>query len=142
MTKKEIKNIIDPIHEKLVSRKQQLSDEEIYQLFNVIESISNDLDDCQDVIKKYEATIDKLKGEKPNPQFNSSNQSQSEDNKNQESSSDHSSEKERRARQPKKPRERKSKRKASLVIHRQEYCQIDTSTLPGDAIFKGYKSFN
>lgn len=137
MTKKEIKKIIDPLYEKLLSGDQEEIVGAINQLFNLFETMMNDMTDYQDEVQRLKDTIDKLMGEQGKPTFKKSKKDK--DDEKGENDTDHSSEKERNARKPKKPRQRKKKRKSKMTIHRKEYCQIDPSTLPNDALFKGYK---
>jgi len=137
VTKKEIKKIIDPLYEKLLAGKKEEVIAAVNQLFNLFETMMNDMTDYQDEIQRLKDTLDKLMGEQGKPTFKKSKKDQ--DDEKEDHETDHSSEKERHARKPKKPRQRKKKRKSKLTIHREEYCQIDLSTLPDDVIFKGYK---
>jgi hypothetical protein len=99
----------------------------ISQLLNLVEALSADLRDAQAEIQRLRDEINRMKGEQGKPKIKA--------NTPKPPRVDYSSEKERR--KPK-PRQKRAK-KATLTIHREQTLEVDKTSLPPDAKFKGYE---
>jgi hypothetical protein len=99
----------------------------ISQLLNLVEALSADLRDAQAEIQRLRDEINRMKGEQGKPKIKA--------NTPKPPRVDYSSEKERR--KPK-PRQKRAK-KATLTIHREQTLEVDKTSLPPDAEFKGYE---
>jgi len=95
--------------------------------FAIIEILSEENVTQNAEIQMLRDEINLLKGEQTKPNIRGSKKN-----------NDISSESERKQRTPQKNRETNS-RKDKLEIHQTETCKIDRSTLPEDAVFKGYR---
>ncbi len=98
-------------------------------LLNLVELLVKDNDELREENQKLRDEINRLKGEQGKPNI----RKQTKDNK------DISSEFERKSRGKKKKKKSK-KKKHKIKIDHVETCEIDKSSLPHDAIFKGYNS--
>jgi hypothetical protein len=99
----------------------------ISRLLNLVEALSADLRDAQAEIQRLRDENNRLKGEQGKPKIKA--------NTPKPPRVDYSSEKERR--KPK-PRQKRAK-KATLTIHREQTLEVDKTSLPPDAEFKGYE---
>jgi hypothetical protein len=99
----------------------------IVRLMNLIEAVTSDLRDAQAEIQRLRDEINRLKGEQGKPKVKA--------NTRKPPRVDYSSEQERR--KPK-PRQKRAK-KAKLEIHREQTLEVDKTSLPSDAEFKGYE---
>jgi len=99
----------------------------ISRLLNLIEDLSADLRDAQAEMQRLRDENNCLKGEQGKPKIKA--------NTPKLSRVDYSSEKERR--KPK-PRQKRAK-KATLTIHREQTLEVDKTSLPPEAEFKGYE---
>ena len=99
----------------------------IIRLMNLIEAVSADLRDAQAEIQRLRAENNRLRGEQGKPKIKG--------NKPKPPQSNYSSEQERRKPKPR----RKRSKKATIKIHREQTLEVDKSTLPEDAEFKGYE---
>lgn len=99
----------------------------IVRLMNLIEAVSADLRNAQAENQRLRDENNRLKGEQGKPKIKG--------NKPKPLPSNYSSEQERR--KPK-PRQKRSK-KATIKIHREQTLEVDRTTLPEDAEFKGYE---
>jgi hypothetical protein len=99
----------------------------IRRLLNLVEQLTGDLRAAQAEAQRLRDEVNRLKGEqgKPNIKGNRSKQP-----------SDHSSEQERKQGKA----HSKSSKKAEIPINREEVVEVDKSTLPKDAEFKGYEA--
>jgi len=102
----------------------------IGHLLNLIEDLSADLRDARAEIQRLRDEVNRLKGEQGKPTIKPNVKS----GKPKPPRANHSSEKERRKPQP---REKRPKQVA-LAIHREETLEVDKTTLPADAEFKGH----
>jgi hypothetical protein len=102
----------------------------IGHLLNLIEDLSADLRDARAENQRLRDEVNRLKGEQGKPTIKPNVKS----SQPKPPRTDHSSEKER---SKPKPREKRAK-KAALTIHREETLEVDKSSLPADAEFKGY----
>ena len=96
-------------------------------LFAIIEILSEDINTLKAEIQKLRDEINLLKGEQTKPNIRGSIKND-----------DISSEKERKQLKPLKNRESNS-RIDKTEVHNTETCNADRSTLPKDAVFKGYR---
>ena len=103
----------------------------LHTLLNLVESLAEENALLKGDNQKLRDEINRLKGEQGTPSIRK--QSKDEPLAN----NDHSSEKEHKK---KKPKKKKSKKKSKLKIDKTIKCEIDKSSLPDDAIFKGYES--
>ena len=95
-------------------------------LFSITEEQNKEIEYLKSENQKFRDENNLLKGEQTKPEIRGSKKNE-----------DISSEKERKERMPKKPRESNS-RKDKIEIHHTETCKVDRSTLPDDAVSKGY----
>ena len=95
-------------------------------LFAIVEILSKESIAQKEQIQMLRDEINLLKGEQTKPNFRGSKKKD-----------DISSEDERNQRKPQKNRESNS-RINKIEIHQTETCKADKSTLPEDAVFKGY----
>jgi hypothetical protein len=100
----------------------------IIRLMNLIEAVSADLRDAQVEIQRLRDENNRLRGEQGKPKIKG--------NKPKPPRSNYSSEQERRKPKPR----RKRAKKATIKIHREQTLEVDKTTLPQDAEFKGYES--
>jgi hypothetical protein len=101
----------------------------IHRLLNLIEKLSADLRDSQAENQRLRDEIHRMKGEQGKPKGKANAP------KLPVAASDHSSEKERH-----KPRRRsKGSKKAVIQIDREKVVEVDRTSLPVDAEFKGYE---
>lgn len=101
----------------------------LFSLINLIEQLSSENRQLKDEIQQLRDENNRLKGEQGKPEIKP----------NSKNKKDVSSEKERKQKTAKNKRKRKSKLN-KIAIDRTEKCYIDKSTLPKDAIFKGYST--
>jgi len=99
----------------------------IVRLVNLIEAVTTDLRDAQAEIQCLRDENNRLKGEQGKPKVKA--------NTSKLPRVDYSSEQERRK---SKPRQKRAK-KAKLEIHREQTLEVDKTSLPLDAKFKGYQ---
>jgi hypothetical protein len=99
----------------------------IVRLMNLIEAVSADLRDAQAEIQRLRDENNRLRGEQGKPKIKG--------NKPKPPRSNYSSEQERRKPKPR----RKRAKKATIKIHREQTLEVDKTTLPEDAEFKGYE---
>jgi hypothetical protein len=99
----------------------------IIRLMNLIETVSADLRDAQAEIQRLRDENNRLRGEQGKPKIKG--------NRPKPRRSNYSSEQERRKPKPR----RKGAKKATIKIHREQTLEVDKSTLPEDAEFKGYE---
>jgi hypothetical protein len=97
-------------------------------LFAIVKMLSEEIVTLKAEIQMLRDAINLLKGEQTKPNIRGSKKND-----------DVSSEYERNQRKPQKNRESNS-RIDKLEIHQTETCKADKSTLPKDAVFKGYGS--
>jgi Transposase IS66 family len=97
-------------------------------LFTIVEMLSEEIVTLKAEIQMLRDEINLLKGEQTKPNIRGSKKND-----------DISSEYERNQRKPQKNRESNS-RIDKIEIHQTETCKADKSTLPEDAVFKGYGS--
>ena len=95
-------------------------------LFAIIEMQNEEIESLKAENQRLRDEVNLLKGEQTKPKIRGSKRN-----------GDISSEKERRTKKSKKTRESNS-RKDKIEIHQTETCRVDRSTLPDDAVFKGY----
>ncbi len=95
-------------------------------LLNVAESQQSEILGLKDIIQQLKDEINKLKGEQAKPKFKPKNKSK-----------DISSNRYQKKTKESKPKESKKKK---ISIDKKEFCKIDKSTLPSDAVFKGYET--
>jgi hypothetical protein len=100
----------------------------IVLLLNIVETCLKVIDDQKKEIQLLKDEINRLKGEQGKPTI----RSQKKDTRNI------SSEKERRSIGDNEKKEKPEKNK--MAIHETRLCPIDKTTLPADAVFKGYNS--
>jgi hypothetical protein len=93
-------------------------------LLNIVEQQSEQLEQFRQENQELKDEINRLKGEQGRPKFPKAKEP---------AAKDVSSEKKRR-----KKARKKGKKKPNIDIDRTEYRQVDKSTLPADAQFKGY----
>ena len=99
----------------------------IVRLMNLIEAVTSDLRDAQAEIERLRDEINRLKGEQGKPKIKA--------NTPKPPRVDYSSETERH-----KPKSRQKRRKrANLEIHREQTLEVEKTSLPPDAEFKGYE---
>lgn len=97
-------------------------------LLNGIEEFSDENETLVIENQRLKDEINRLKGEQGKPDIRANKKS-----------GNISSEEERKKDSP--PNKKKSKAKThKIIVHSEETCQINQSTLPGDAIFKGHDS--
>lgn len=97
-------------------------------LHDGVEQFYHEVEGLKEENQKLKDEINRLKGEQGKPNIRPQ----------KKAGGDHSSEKE-RALEKKRPTEKKSKKKKHKIeSHESRICKIDRSTLPPDAIFKGY----
>jgi len=94
-------------------------------LLNIIESQQSEISELKELVQQLRDEINRLKGEQGKPKFKPKNNSK-----------DISSEQHKKKR--KKESEKKQGKKNNISIDEKESCKIDKSTLPIDAVFKGY----
>jgi hypothetical protein len=99
----------------------------IIRLMNLIEAVSADLRDAQAEIQRLRDENNRLRGEQGKPKIKG--------NKPKPPRSNYSSEQERRKPKPR----RKRGKKATIKIHREQTLEVDKTTLPEDAEFKGHE---
>lgn len=97
-------------------------------LHDGVEQFYHENEQLKDENQKLKDEINRLKGEQGKPNI----RPQKKDDNN------HSSEAERKDKTPKKKKSKKKKHK--IKTHEKRVCTIDKSTLPADAVFKGYDS--
>ena len=109
----------------------EIKDEKLATAFLTMFSITEEQNEIIEFLKaeiqKFRDEINLLKGEQTKPEIRASKKNE-----------DISSEKERKEIMPEKPRESNS-RKYKIEIHHTETCKVDRSTLPKDAVFKGFR---
>ena len=98
-------------------------------LLNLVESLHSELLKESTEKQLYKDEVNRLKGEQGKPKIKSKKRS----------NQDISSEKERKRIEPKTARKARLKAKSKLKIHKAIKRKVDKSTLPSDAVFKGYK---
>jgi len=118
-------------------RPEDIEDEQLAKevaiLYQVIELLSEDNEKVRAERQELRDTLSLLQGEQGKPKIKGG-QKKDEEGK----AGDISSEKERKSRKP--PEEKKSKaKKHKIKIDRSQICEVDKSTLPEDAEFKGYE---
>jgi len=111
----EIDEIVDPKAKRIISL-----------LLQIIEAQAETIQKQASEIKELKDEITRLKGEKGKPDIRKQTQK----------SQDHSSEKERNP----SPKNKKPRGNRAIKITRIQKCTLDKSTLPADAVFKGYTS--
>lgn len=104
------------------------------KLINVIEILTAQNSESQEEIQKLKNENNRLKGEQGKPDIRKQTGGDDKNNTN------HSSEEDRKKRELKKSRKPKTKKKATVVVNRRVTCEIDKSSLPSDAQFKGYET--
>lgn len=98
-------------------------------LLNLVEELKQETINQRVEIQRLRDEVNRLKGEQGKPDIKP--------NRKPPKNDDHSSEEERnRGKKPRKPKKRKKLK--DVKIDREEYLEIDTSTLPDDAKFQGY----
>jgi hypothetical protein len=100
----------------------------ILRLLNLIEKLSADLRDAQEENQRLRDEINRLKGEQGKPKIKGNMAKPAKE------VNDHSSEKERQKRR----RHTKGSKKAQIHIDREQVVEVDRTSLPDDAEFKGY----
>jgi hypothetical protein len=125
---------LEDLKQKLASLKinpDEIKDERLATAFRTLFSITEVQNEIIEFLKaenqKFRDENNLLKGEQTKPEIRGSKKNE-----------DISSEKERKEIMPQKPRESNS-RKYKIEIHHTETCNVDRSTLPDDAVFKGYR---
>jgi hypothetical protein len=103
--------------------------ETIQALFNLIEQQAETIRSQAHEIQRLRNENNRLKGEQGKPDVKPRNRNQDQNI---------SSEEERR--QPQKPKGNKDSKNDKIKIDRTEVCDVDKSTLPKDAVFKGYET--
>ena len=101
----------------------------VRHLLNIIEMQAAEIVRLKDENQKLRDEVNHLKGEQGKPNIR----------KQSKKSSNISSEAERKKRNQAKARGKKAKNKNKLTIHETQKCEIDKSTLPRDAVFKGFQ---
>jgi hypothetical protein len=99
----------------------------IRRLLNLIEQLTGDLRAAQAEVQRLRDEVNRLKGEQGKPKIKGNTP---------KPPSDHSSEQERKQGRP----HRKRSKKTEIAIDREEVVEVDQSTLPADAEFKGYET--
>ncbi|MCP4160893.1 MAG: transposase, partial [Deltaproteobacteria bacterium] len=105
--------------------------EGIVLVLNIIEETVSECEAQHKIIQDLKDENNRLKGEQGKPKINPQKK---------EGNDKHSSDKDRNARKKKAPRKKRNKKKEIVKINRSVVCTIDTSKLPMDAQYKGYKS--
>lgn len=98
----------------------------IRRLLNLIEQLTGDLRASQAEVQRLRDEVNRLKGEQGKPELKGNIP---------EAPSKHSSEQERKQSRAHK----KSSKKVNIQANREEIAEVDKSTLPADAEFKGYE---
>lgn len=102
----------------------------VRHLLNIIEMQAAEIVKLKDENQKLRDENNRLKGEQGKPNIR----------KQSKKDGDVSSEAERKKRNQAKAKRKKAKNKNKLTIHETQKCEIDTSQLPSDAVFKGFQS--
>jgi len=128
MDRAAIRKTLSPLSDKIAS----VQDDTVKDIFDILINLLEVLAEENETLKRenqaLKTEVNRLKGEQGKPQI----RKQTPD----KDSSDHSSEKER---QQKKKKGKRTKKKGKLNIHRTVLCDVDTATLPPDAVFKSYE---
>jgi hypothetical protein len=102
----------------------------VRHLLNIIESQATEIVKLKDENQKLRDENNHLKGEQGKPNIR----------KQSKKGGNISSEEERKKHNQTKAKRKKAKNKSKLTIHETQKCEIDTSQLPDDAVFKGFQS--
>ena len=132
MNQQEIKKILDELTGEIDSIADKKAVGIIKILINLVEILAEENARCKKTIQQQKDEISRLKGEqgKPNIRKQKSGDIQGKSN--------HSSEKNRKKKN--KNKNKKAKKKPTVKIDRQVKIEFDKSTLPPDAVFKGYET--
>lgn len=131
MNRIQIKNILEPLAEEIESITDDKVKPILKILLNLVEMLASENEQLRAENQRLQDEINRLKGEQGKPNIRKQTQS----------SQNFSSEKERRQNRNKAKKERKSKNKKNRIpVNRIEFCELDKTQLPPDAVFKGYKS--
>ena len=130
MSASEIKKILEEINIRPDAIENESASKAVFALFQLVERLNKDNESLKIENQNLRDAINLLKGEQGKPTILGNTK------KNQ---GDVSSEKEIKKRQIKKDPKSKAK-KANVKIDRNEICKVDSSTLPEDAVFKGYET--
>jgi hypothetical protein len=125
---------IQPIVDDLTKSVESITDEAVKTvqkgLLNLIELLVSENDQLRKENQQLRDEVNRLKGEQGKPHI----RKQAQGNQN------FSSEEERKKKRNKEKKKRNSKNKKNRIkINRVEFCELDKTQLPSDAVFKGYK---
>lgn len=133
MDKQSIKKILESVTPVLDQIKMTWMRRPVAGLLNLVEIMSSENEEKNKKIQNLKDEINRLKGEQGKPDIRPQTT-------NEDKQDDHSSEKERKKRRKKKKKKIRSKKRDVVKPDRTVKCEIDKSTLPADAQYKGIKS--
>lgn len=135
MNRQDIKKILDELTRELDSITDPKTVSIIKILINLVEVLAEENAQLRKTVQQLKDEISRLKGEQGKPDI----RKQKKEGDGDPGNSDHSSEKDRKKRRNKKKKKSKNKKTQTVHVDRQVIVEFDKTTLPGDAVFKGYE---
>jgi len=136
MNRKDIKKILDELTGDIDSIADKKAVAIIKVLINLVEMLAEENARLKETVQELKDEINRFKNEQGKPDI----RKQKKDDDTAPTNPDHSSEKERNKRGAQKKRKPKNKKTQTVRIDRRVRIELDETTLPDDAQFKGYES--